>query len=710
MNEEQKIEAFLKGNDDYYDVVYNKYKLLVYRQAKSILKNEEASEDITQDVFIILYQKRDMIQDPRKVGAWLKRTAYTRSLNSIRTENEVLTDEETDGLFDIQENTDMATMPEDSLDQKETAEIVKNFLFHLSEEQRAVMMAYYFDQMKISEIAATFGCSENTVKSRMNYAKKSLYKMASDYERREGVRLHSFGGTIVLLAFLKLQDGIAMTETASSAIYASVCKNVGLSLAASAAKGETAAGAAKASAAKASAARKTAASTAKEVLKTGAGKAVIGVTAAAVVTAGVVTHNSQENIKDLSYILDDLQVAVENQDYDRLSLYFFDGTLKRLADAKWDNNEYEKSDKSGKWTLRFAKQGKEGIAAIEELSYKDYKKTAPEGISAFYYNDGNLKELNYTTYKDNQNLAVNITNPTLSEYGFLYGLDADLGEVNFSDGSLKVRGAGEDGITRKAINKNGDKFVKIILNHDMEEGTLGEGIFPATLSFDVKGWDDEKNIKDFFSFDYGFGDNIDSTTLYSNEKDNELILVNGGIGNMYEGLDIFSDIVIYNYVTGEKTGEYHSGYKNGEYFEENLIHSDEFNDEIQQMHSGQWNLNETESDFIDSIHNFLSSYPLCKNLEETHEGWTRLVKVSPYDIETDDITIVVYNFDEGMWTLGTGNLSTDDALLKKYRDEDDEISSAEEKEMRNKYSAEKIEWIKKLNTDKIQKLRYKSNK
>lgn len=54
----------------------------------------------------------------------------------------------------------------------------------LSEEQRVCVILRYVKQMKISEIALECGCSENTIKSRLNYAKKRLLGEREALEKR----------------------------------------------------------------------------------------------------------------------------------------------------------------------------------------------------------------------------------------------------------------------------------------------------------------------------------------------------------------------------------------------------------------------------------------------------------------------------------------------------------------------------------------------
>lgn len=59
-------------------------------------------------------------------------------------------------------------------DKKEKVENIKRCLDLLSEEQRMVVLAYYYDKMSVKTIADTFGISEGAVKSRLYQARKRL--------------------------------------------------------------------------------------------------------------------------------------------------------------------------------------------------------------------------------------------------------------------------------------------------------------------------------------------------------------------------------------------------------------------------------------------------------------------------------------------------------------------------------------------------------
>ena len=161
----------------------------------------------------------------------------------------------------------------------------------LPEAQRLCVLMYYYDEMSVKDIAAALETSEGTVKSRLNYARKSI-KEGVDRYTDQGIKLYSFSPLPFLLYFLQRDaDACCLTHEQSAAIAQKAI------LTASAARTATSTAAAgtgsKAAASMGTAAKATAVETAAKA-GTGMGtKILAGVLAAAVVTGGVAVGTRQ---------------------------------------------------------------------------------------------------------------------------------------------------------------------------------------------------------------------------------------------------------------------------------------------------------------------------------------------------------------------------------------------------------------------------------
>lgn len=137
-------------------------------------------------------------------ASWTGKIASNTALDFLRKKKPLLFSDlntENENIQELEfEDKSVENQLELALDQKETARIVQEMLECLSEEQRVCVILRYVKQMKISEIALECGCSENTIKSRLNYAKKRLLGEREALEKK-GIYLYNVA-PFTLLAFL----------------------------------------------------------------------------------------------------------------------------------------------------------------------------------------------------------------------------------------------------------------------------------------------------------------------------------------------------------------------------------------------------------------------------------------------------------------------------------------------------------------------------
>ena len=231
--EKEVIEAIAQiamGKEEGFNTLYSHTYNYVYNRAKLIMKNEEDALDLTQETYIHAYKGIGSLNDANNVYAWLGGIVYRQGMMIFRKKRELLVSEEAEGIFDevISEDTD--TAPEESMQAKATSEIVMGMIEELPELQRAAVMAFYYDNMKIDDIAAAHDCSANTIKSRLNYAKKFLKEKVEEHEKKNQYKLCAVSPAIILWAFKQLfaTKDYTMSPVAAEATYSTVCSTMGM--------------------------------------------------------------------------------------------------------------------------------------------------------------------------------------------------------------------------------------------------------------------------------------------------------------------------------------------------------------------------------------------------------------------------------------------------------------------------------------------------
>lgn len=177
-------------------------------QCRRFLKTDADAEDMTQEILLLIYTKIGTLHEPAAFWGWLGRLTANRCKNALtRTHEElpILEDDEGNSVLDNIENEDRQTVPEEAFDNAETARMIGGIVDALPEPQRNCVLLYYYDEMSVKEIADVVGASENTVKSRLNYARKAIKDNVLDYEKKQGIRLHSLAPIPLLLYFLRME-------------------------------------------------------------------------------------------------------------------------------------------------------------------------------------------------------------------------------------------------------------------------------------------------------------------------------------------------------------------------------------------------------------------------------------------------------------------------------------------------------------------------
>jgi RNA polymerase sigma-70 factor (ECF subfamily) len=151
--------------------LFRKYYEQLFYFALRFLKDSQTAENIVQDVFVKLWEKREEWHVQSSVKAYLYTAVKNRSLNYIKREKSMVSVEEVSV-----NQMDEIPSPEESLIENEIMEAVQGAIEKLPQQCRCVYQMKRYDGMTYSEIAEILNVSINTVKTQMKRALKSLHK------------------------------------------------------------------------------------------------------------------------------------------------------------------------------------------------------------------------------------------------------------------------------------------------------------------------------------------------------------------------------------------------------------------------------------------------------------------------------------------------------------------------------------------------------
>lgn len=230
----EAIDLARAGEERGYGFLYEKTYKSKYYLALQYMKNEEEAEDVLQEAYIKAFSKLDTLENPEAFPGWLGMIVANTAKNMLAKKRPLLfsdlaVDDEGE-QFEYQiEDDDLEVQPELSYTRQETKELVHELIDSLSEEQRLCVLMFHIEGIPISEIARTMECSENTVKSRLNYGRKNLRMKAEDLQKK-GYKLYSVAPLPLFLMLLRNEEKYLAAEGILSAAGKLVADQVFASL------------------------------------------------------------------------------------------------------------------------------------------------------------------------------------------------------------------------------------------------------------------------------------------------------------------------------------------------------------------------------------------------------------------------------------------------------------------------------------------------
>ena len=176
-NDVQLIRRILSGDDEAFSILMRKHQKGVHALIWRKIGDFQIAEEITQDTFIQVYKKLGTLEDPNRFDGWLYVIANRLCINWIQR-NKSKTDRL--NMQSLEETLPEEVEKASHFHQRETESakrrqnLVKMLLEKLPESERTVVTLYYLGEMTTKEISRFLGVSVNTIKSRLQRARKRL--------------------------------------------------------------------------------------------------------------------------------------------------------------------------------------------------------------------------------------------------------------------------------------------------------------------------------------------------------------------------------------------------------------------------------------------------------------------------------------------------------------------------------------------------------
>lgn len=180
-SDERLMELIVRGDERAFGALYDRYqrKLISYF-ARMLWNDRERAQDLLQELFTRIARQPGSYDPARPFRTWLYSVANNMCKNEYRREE--VRRNARPYLDNGQGIT--AAVEGDGVDHARFRDRLNAELDRLDPDHRSTFVMRYQEDMAIKEIAAVFGISEGTVKSRLFYTLKKLAERMKEFDPR----------------------------------------------------------------------------------------------------------------------------------------------------------------------------------------------------------------------------------------------------------------------------------------------------------------------------------------------------------------------------------------------------------------------------------------------------------------------------------------------------------------------------------------------
>lgn len=161
----ENITSFIEGNIDSFELIYKETSDFVYRVVFKMVHSRQEAEDLTQDIFIKIFEKREKFNNRSSLKTWIYRLATNYTLTYLKKKNSFI-----NKIFKYESTVYV----DDDIENDEEIKIINKLLDKINPDYRICLLLKENEKMNYEEISNVLDIKIGTVRSRINRAKQQL--------------------------------------------------------------------------------------------------------------------------------------------------------------------------------------------------------------------------------------------------------------------------------------------------------------------------------------------------------------------------------------------------------------------------------------------------------------------------------------------------------------------------------------------------------
>ncbi|MBD8346499.1 sigma-70 family RNA polymerase sigma factor [Dysgonomonas sp. GY617] len=165
------VRLIKDGDTNAFVHIVRRYQRMVFTIVSKIVTNTQDAEDITQEIFIKIYQSLSKFRGDSEFSTWLYRIAYNTAITEVRkTKREFISfDDMAEKLPDAELSDNL-----DELHTEERLQYLDEVLKRLNPEDALLITLFYLNNHSVQDISTISNLSQANVKVKLHRIRKFM--------------------------------------------------------------------------------------------------------------------------------------------------------------------------------------------------------------------------------------------------------------------------------------------------------------------------------------------------------------------------------------------------------------------------------------------------------------------------------------------------------------------------------------------------------
>jgi len=172
------ITLIKEGSEKAFEWVFKAHFKSLHSYAYTFLKDDELAEEVVQNVFFRVWEKREALKTDGSLKAYLYRAVHNESLNYLKHQ-------QVKANFQVYYAGQLEHQQEDNSSKKlmigELEKHIQQAMSELPQQCRSIFQLSRFEQMKYQQIADHMGLSVKTIENQMGKALKLMRTKLAEF-------------------------------------------------------------------------------------------------------------------------------------------------------------------------------------------------------------------------------------------------------------------------------------------------------------------------------------------------------------------------------------------------------------------------------------------------------------------------------------------------------------------------------------------------